>query len=58
MEINATYRAQCDCCTDEFINIPLDFQDLVEGKGDNPDLQLTLDEAKALIVKLCLLVNK
>ncbi len=58
MNINATYRAKCECCSDEFINVPLDIDDLTPGQDDNPDLQLSLAEAKALIVKLCLLVNK
>ncbi len=58
MNINSSFRATCECCTDEFINVPLDEDDLVCGDDDKPNLQLTLTEAKALIVKLCLLVKQ
>lgn len=57
MNIQSSFRAKCECCTDEFINVPLDVDDLVRGQDDNPDLQLSIPEAQALIVKLCLLVK-
>ncbi len=53
MNIKASTRNKCSCCEDEFILVPLDLQDLSEGDdGENPDLQLSLDEANQLIQKL------
>ena len=58
MNIKASVRGKCPCCTDEFINVPLDLDDLVVGDdGENPDLQLSLGEAVDLIKKLHQLVN-
>ncbi len=58
MNIKASTRNKCSCCEDEFILVPLDLQDLSEGDdGENPDLQLSLDEASDLIKKLHQLVN-
>ena len=58
MNIKASTRNQCSCCTDEFILVPLDVDDLAMGDdGENPDLQLSIDEANDLICKLQKLVN-
>jgi hypothetical protein len=58
MNIKASVRSKCPCCTDEFINVPLDVDDLVMGDdGENPDLQLSIDEANELIFKLQKLVK-
>ena len=58
MNIKASTRNQCSCCTDEFILIPLDVDDLAMGDdGENPDLQLSLGEAVDLIKKLHQLVK-
>ncbi len=58
MNIKASVRGKCPCCTDEYINVPLNIDDLVMGDdGENPDLQLSLNEATDLIKKLSQLVN-
>lgn len=57
MNIKGSFRDSCKCCDEEYINIPLDDDDLFEGDGGKPDLYLTLDEAHELIFKLQKLVN-
>ena len=58
MNIKASTRNQCSCCSDEFILVPLDISDLEVGDdGENPDLQLSLSEAVDLIKKLHQLIK-